>query len=120
MDIPCNQYYGIDLNTEGDVVVAEDVDGQPRVTGRYSADDDGISALRRHIGAGRSRRRICVRCGGASALNLGLQLIPISRAEVMFVAAHALQPHGRRTTAPALATAEQRAQRLAVMARRML
>ena len=119
MDTGCNQYFGIDLNNDGDVVVAEDIDGSPRVTARYRADHAGISALRRHIGTGRSHRRICVRCADASGLDLGLQLIPISSAEVMFVAPHALQTQGVRT-APPLATAEERAQRLAVMARRML
>jgi hypothetical protein len=48
-------------------------------------------------------------------------LIPLPLAEVMLVAPDALQGYGTRRAAPAaLATPEQRAQRLAIMARRML
>jgi hypothetical protein len=115
---PC---YGIDVDAEGggELVVAEDVDGSPRVTARYRADEAGLSALKRHLAAGHCHRRICVRSSGGPALDVGLQLIPSPGAEVMFVAPQALQPRGVRVSPP-LVTPEQRAERLAVMARRML
>jgi hypothetical protein len=120
MNTSQEQCFGIDVDVEagGELVVAEDVDGSPRVTGRYRADETGLSALKRYIASGHCHRRICVRSGGGRALNVGLQLIPIPSAEVMFVAPYALQPRGPAATP--LSTPEQRAERLAVMARRML
>jgi hypothetical protein len=121
MNTPKEQCYGIDVDGEGDVTVAEDIDGSPCVTGRYRADARGLSALKRHVSAGHLHRRICVRSSGTCALTVGLELIPLPLAEVMLVAPDALHGHGARRFVPAaLATSEQRAQRLAVMARRML
>jgi hypothetical protein len=115
------QCYGIDVDGDGDVIVAEDIEGSPRVTGRYRADEAGLSALKQHLGRGHRHRRICVRSSGSRALTLGLALMPLPSAEVMLVAPDALHGYGtRRAAPPALSTAEQRAQRLAVMARRML
>jgi hypothetical protein len=121
MNASKEQCYGIDVDGDGDVIVAEDIDGSPCVTGRYRADARGLSALKRHVSAGHCHRRICVRSSGSRALTVGLELIPLPLAEVMLVAPDALQGYGTRRAAPAaLATPEQRAQRLAIMARRML
>lgn len=112
--------YGIDIGPRAEVVVAEEIDGEARVTGRYRADDSGLSALQQHMGAGVAHRRICIRTGGALALSIGLSLTALPAAEVMFVAPTALQMRGAIAAADGPCTLEQRAERLAVMARRMI
>lgn len=119
VNMPQDHCYGIDVGADA-VVVAEDVDGRPRVVGHYRPDNAGLAALKQHISAAQSHRRICIRSYGALAVSVGLALIAVPGAEVMFVAPRALQAGGGIRSTPPLATAEQRAEHLAVVAKRMV
>lgn len=110
--------YGVEMGDDRTVVVAELVHGKPTVTARYAGDEAGIAALSRHVARG-DRKRICIHACGAAALAIALGLTTLPRSEVMLVGNVALQPRpGYGGDIPA--SPDARAERLAVLAKRML
>jgi hypothetical protein len=124
MNMPSNstktRCYGIDVTETGALLVVEKMDNQLAVSMQYSADERGISALKERIANSSGARRICIRSCGAAALSVALALLAVPRLEVMLVAPRALYPMHRTGGALPLATSQARAERLVLLAERML
>jgi hypothetical protein len=117
---PGERCFGIDIAEDGALVVAERLNGKTATTSRFPSGTAGMSALRDHIGTHPSRPRICIRSCGAAALAIAMGLAPLPRAEVTLVAPRAIEASSRAGREPALAGPEERAQRLAHLAARLV
>lgn len=111
--------YGVEIADGQTVILAEVVNGKPAVTARYGTDEDGIQALKRRVADGPVHARICVRTCGAVALAVAFALTAVPRGEVLMLTEHALEraPGAKGGMPP---TPEARAERLALIAQRML
>jgi hypothetical protein len=112
--------YGIDVADDGALVVAQRLSGQPGPAKRYPAGISGVSALREQISSQSARPRICIRSSGARGLDIALGLAPLQRAEITLVAARVIETSGNGGGEPADMGHEERAQRLARLAERLV
>lgn len=112
--------YGIDIADDGALVVAQRLGGHPGPATRYPAGVAGVSALREHISSQPARPRICIRSWGAEGVDLALGLAPLNRAEVTLVASRTIEPSGGAERQFANMGPEERAQRLARLAERLI
>jgi hypothetical protein len=106
-------YFGVDIDPDGRLVVAERANGKPAAVTEYPAGDAGASALRRHIEAEHAHPHVCIRSCGAAALGLATALIPVPGIGVTLVTSAAVRE------APAGASPAERAMRLARLAERL-
>jgi len=111
--------YGVDISDDGSLVVAEIVNGRPVPPCRYAAGADGIHALRERIARRSARRRVCIRCRGAAAFEVALNLATFPDGEIMLVAPRAFEAEEHVSLDAPPATPEQRAIRLASRAGRL-
>ena len=112
--------YGIDIDDDGALVVALRSSGHPGPATRYPAGVAGVSALREHISSQPARPRICIRSCGAAGVGLALGLAPLDRAEVTLVAPRTIEASGGAGRELADMGPEERAQRLARLAERLV
>jgi transposase len=112
--------YGIDIADDGALIVAQRLGGQAGPATRYPAGVAGVFALREHISSQPARPRICIRSCGGTGVGLALGLAPLDRAEVILVAPRTIEASrgaGREVTDM---DPEERAQRLAQLAERLV
>jgi hypothetical protein len=117
IDSPGEHYYGVDVADDGDLVIAERMNGKRTAASRYPAGAAGVSALREHIAHDRSWSHVCIRSCGAAALATALGLTALPHVEVTLVTPGAIESRlraGRDSASP-----EERAQRLARLAERL-
>jgi hypothetical protein len=104
-------YYGVEIAGDGALFVAERRNGDLASQTRYPAGAAGASALRDRIAREADHPHICIRsCNGAS-LSLASELMTLPGSQVTLV--------NTRAIAPAPASAEDRASRLARLAERL-
>ena len=112
------RYIGVDVATDGSLIVAEREDGHRAGTLHFEAGDSGLAALRAHLAAQHAKPHVCVRACGAAALAVALGLTSLPGAEVTLVAARSLEPR-RAGVAMTPANADERAEQLARRAERL-
>ena len=117
---PTSRCYGIDVAEDGTLVVAERLNRAAVQTVHYPAGAAGVSALHERIGRGPARPSVCIRSCGAAAMAIAMSLATLPIGEVTLVAPRAIETITRtgRETAPS--SPEDRAQRLARLAERLL
>ncbi len=113
-------YYGIDIAEDGALVVAQRVNGRPATAMRYPAGAAGVSALRDRIASNPARPRVCIRSSSAAALALAMGLAPLSCVEVTLVAPRTIDASARAGRGSAPMNPDERAQRLADLAARLV
>jgi hypothetical protein len=117
---PGERCYGVDIAEDGALVVAEYSNGRTGSAVRYPAGDEGVSAVREHIGRDTARPRICICSCGAVALTVAMGLAPLPRVEVTLVAPRVIEASSRAGRESAPASPEERAQQLARLAERLI
>ena len=117
---PEERCYGIDIADDGALVVAEYSQGKPGTATRYPAGETGVAAVREQIGREATRPRICIRACGASALTVAMGLAPLPSVEVTLLAPRVIEAGARPKLEAAPVTPEERAQRLAQLAGRLI
>ncbi|HVC12119.1 MAG TPA: hypothetical protein VNE59_10815 [Burkholderiales bacterium] len=113
LDPSDERYYGVEIKSDGRIVVAERLQGKPVLACAFPSGTSGAQALRRHIERECAHPHVCIKARGALGLALTLALIPMRGAEVTLVASHALQT-ATRTGSP-----EETAAYLAKLAERL-
>lgn len=104
-------YFGIDITSDGRLVVAERVGGRPAQLKHFEAGEH--ASVRSHIEREGAHPQVCIKACGAAALALAGALVPVPGIGVTLVAPRAIQE------ASAALTAEERAVQLARLAERL-
>ena len=112
--------YGIDIADDGALVVARRLSGHSDPATRFPGGAAGVSALREHISSQPARPRICIGSCTAAGVGLALGLAPLDRAEVTLVAPRTIEASGGAGRQFADMDPEERAQRLARLAERLI
>jgi hypothetical protein len=112
------RYIGVDVADDGELVIAERQDGRRAGSRHFPAGSAGVSALREHIAAQRSRPHVCVRACGAAALAVATGLLTVPQVEVTLISPRTIE--WRRPGADAAPmNADERAEHLARRAERL-
>jgi len=85
------RYFGVEITSEGNLIVAERAEGKVLPTERFSAGHGGTQAFRRHIEQECTHPHVCIKACGAAALSLAAALIPTPGVEVTIVSGQALR-----------------------------
>jgi hypothetical protein len=117
---PEERCYGVDIADDGVLVVAARAHGHTGAAARFPAGAAGVSALRQHIGSDPARPRICIRSCGAATMAIAMGLATLPGVEVTLVAPRAIESSSRAGREPRQAAPEERAQRLAQLAARLV
>jgi hypothetical protein len=112
-------YYGVDIDDDGVLVIAERMNGKRAIAFRYPAGAAGVSALREHIASDRSPAHVCIRAGGTASLATAMGLTAIPQVEVTLVTPRAIESPLRRGRDAAPASREELAEQLARLAERL-
>jgi len=112
------RYVGVEVDDDGELVIAERQDGRRAGTHRFPAGNAGVAALREHLATQAARPHVCVRACGAAALAVATGLLAVPRIEVTLVSPRTIDSR-RAGAEPAPAGADERAERLARRAERL-
>jgi hypothetical protein len=107
------RYFGVEVTSDGRLVVAERAQGRAVLTTEFPAGRTGAQALREHIEHQSAHPHVCIKACGAAALGVATALIPTPGIEVTLVSAHAI-PGASAGSQPI-----ERAERLAKLAERL-
>jgi len=80
------RYFGVEITSEGKLVVAERGQGRPQRTGEF----DGAQSLREHIERENAHPHVCIKACGAAGLAVATALMPTPGIEVTLVSPRAL------------------------------
>jgi hypothetical protein len=114
---PC---YGVDIDDDGSVVVAEYGNGVDKPMLRFPAGTGGAVAVRERVGRNPTRARVCIRSSGSFAFGIAVALMALPSVEVALIAPRAAEHSGRARPSHVLPSAEERAQSLAQLAKRFI